>query len=354
MLFYLILILILAFFCLGRVKELDENKVFFLFLVFLWFLATFRSLDIGNDTFNYYTIFKTMCNNGDYSMWIGRYEIGYLLLNKFLSYITSNFTIFLAIINTFIYSAYYNFIKKYSRNKMFSLFIFVTLGFWGTTVNTIRLQIAVALYMYAWIQKDEGRKILPIILVIIAFYFQRISIAFLLVLIVPKTIKKKFYVFVSLIGFLIFAFFEKIMGIISWFIPYFSTYLFNETYHIGDASVATIIGIIIRLCILIFSFLVYKKNRKNMSKDIIGQINMIFISFVLMLSSLKFNLIDRCATFYWVFVLLLIPNLMCYIKDKKNNILLKIIVIIVCIIYFVIVNIFRPEWNHIYPYKMIF
>ena len=50
----------------------------------------------------------------------------------------------------------------------------------------------------------------------------------------------------------------------------------------------------------------------------------------------------------------MIPNICSYIKEKESRIIYKSLIIILCVIYFVITTIYRPEWNSIYPYKTVF
>jgi len=347
-------------FSIAKVKNVSDTKILALFMIVLWGLATFRSYDIGNDTKNYSIIFQNIASTGNYKMWEGRFEVGYLFLNKILGHITNNFTIFLAVVNAVIFYAYYKFIKEYSNNKIFSVVIFFTLGFWGQTVNVIRLQLAIAMYIYAYLAKERKNVILSIGFPILAFLFQRISIVYCVAFFMPKKINRKIYFTFAVLSAAIFIGLQRVLSVVSNFIPYFSLYANNDSsYQIGDVKLASIIGLIIRCGVLVFGLIVYKTKIKyeensNYNNKIIEQINMIFISVLIMFVSLKFNLLDRCASFFWVYSLALIPN--CINKYDKyiNRKIMEIFFIAMCVIYFIVVNIFRPEWNHIYPYTTIF
>ena len=122
MLIYIFLIIFLVIFSISYIeKNKKKNLLIFFFIVF-WLMATFRSLDIGNDTKNYYLLYKQICKFSEIQNMTWRYEIGYLLVNKIVSFFTSNFTFFLGVINIYVYIIYYKFIKNYSLNCIFSTF----------------------------------------------------------------------------------------------------------------------------------------------------------------------------------------------------------------------------------------
>lgn len=94
MLIYIFLIIFLVIFSISYIeKNKKKNLLIFFFIVF-WLMATFRSLDIGNDTKNYYLLYKQICKFSEIQNMTWRYEIGYLLVNKIVSFFTSNFTFF--------------------------------------------------------------------------------------------------------------------------------------------------------------------------------------------------------------------------------------------------------------------
>lgn len=250
MLFYFIIIIILLLLSIGRIEKVKNDTVLLFVMLCLWLFATIRSLDIGNDTKTYYNLFCSIVDGANIQFWSTRYEIGYLLLNKLISRITNNFWVFLSIVNSIIYYAYYLFFKKYSVNPVMSVFMFFTFGTWGQTMSTIRLQLAIAMALYAFICKDNKNRILLVVFSLLTFSFHRISLVFLLFFFVPKKITKKFCLIAIIITAFSISILPTLMQIVAGYIPYFSIYLSSSIYIFGEAKLSTIISIVMRLVFL--------------------------------------------------------------------------------------------------------
>lgn len=104
----------------------DKNGKYYLLLFFVIFyvLNAFRAPNIGNDTLTYCNLFDLISLNSFSFETFGRFEEGYLLLNKLISYISNNSQILLFVTSTIIYLTYYKFIKKESYNYWLMLYCF--------------------------------------------------------------------------------------------------------------------------------------------------------------------------------------------------------------------------------------
>ena len=342
MILYLGLIFSYLMLSIGYLPHINQKTLLKISLFILWILATFRSIEIGNDTKSYYELFKKICMTGNYHNMTWRFEIGYLWINKVISYLTNNFTVFLGLINTFIYIIYYYFIKQYSNNYMMSVFLFFTLGMWGNTLNIIRLELAITLALLGFmiIKNRNKKRLLGIILSLLPITFQRISIVYIFGLLIPNKINKK-YLIITFFGTLIIVLFlPSIVNFVGSIVPYFANYYLQKgsTYSIDGIKLASILNITIALSVFLFGFIIYEKysGKNNQSSDIAQQINMIWISFLILLVSLRFNLIDRCSYFFWTFSIVMIPNICGYIKGKNNRIIVMFLIFLLCILYFVV------------------
>ncbi|MEW4354206.1 EpsG family protein [Streptococcus pneumoniae] len=321
-------------------------------------LATFRTLEIGNDTIVYYSLFSFISGSRapDMHALSYRYEIGYLWLNQAISYITDNFWVFLAIVTAIIYYAYYKFIEEYSENSAFSVFLFFILGFWGHTVNILRLQLALAMAIFAFLAFRKKKKLQTVLFMILAISFQRIAVVYILSFFIPPKIDKRIYTILLATSLAVLLFLPKILAIVAMVVPYFQVYL-TDKHLVEDAKLASIIGILIRLIFFIFSLYVFKTHDKDLSvkeqETFIYQINMIFISLLIMIISMRFSLLDRCQAFNWIFIITLIPNTLNLLKNWRNKVITFVAIMAFCISYFLVINIYRPGWNHIYPYKTV-
>lgn len=360
MIFYYFIIVMLILFSIGRIGKVKNNTVLLFVMLCLWLLATIRSLDIGNDTKSYYELFNSIASGVNIQFWSSRYEIGYLLLNKLISRMTDNFWVFLSIVNAIIYFAYFLFFKNYSVNSIMSVFMFFTFGTWGQTVNILRLQLAIAMAIYAFICKDKKKYILMIVLLLLAFGFHRISLVFLLFLFVPQKISKKFYLVTIALTVVGISILPTLMQFVARYIPYFSAYISSSTYVFGEAKLATILSIVMRVLLLSVVWYFYLSQAKENSwlteaeeKILSYQFNMVFVSTLFMVLSLNFNLLDRCSYYYWTFAYVLVPNVLSRIDNYGNKHILRAFILLLGVAYFLIIIIYRPEWNHIFPYSSI-
>lgn len=359
MLIYIFLIIFLVIFSISYIeKNKKKNLLIFFFIVF-WLMATFRSLDIGNDTKNYYLLYKQICKFSEIQNMTWRYEIGYLLVNKIVSFFTSNFTFFLGVINRYVYIIYYKFIKNYSLNCIFSTFLFFTLGIWGKTVNILRLELAIVIVLTGFLLKEKNKKWIGILLSFLGILFQRISIAYLLSFFIPKKISKNFYIISTLLVIILFLNFNIFINLVVQIFPYFKIYLSeSSSYGIGDLKIATVISIFKAFFIFLFGIIAYfKSNRalysKKENQDFLYQINMVYTEFLILFTSLQFNLLDRCSYYFSIFEILMIPNAVKRL-NKNEKILCIILILTICVIYFFSITLLKSEWNRLVPYKTIF
>lgn len=352
MVIYGIIIVFFIFISFIKVTNFKETQQLGICFILLYLLATFRSVTVGSDTLNYYRLFEYVSGSNSFKGYTDRYEIGFLIFNKTVSFISKNFTVFLAIVNLFVYYAYYIFIKKYSKNYGLSILLFFTLGIWGKTINIIRFELAVAFFIYSYILWKKERKIYAIGLGIIAFFFQRISIVFFAMFFVPKRISKRFFSISLIISMVLFLGLETIIRFVVAKIPYYEHYFSDSKYIFGEIKLATVLQMILHLLIFVLSLRIYKRNMVVIEEDekenIEFSLNMTFISALILLVSMRFNLIDRCEGIFEVFILLLLPNVCGYALRNK-----RVLIILICLVgisYFLIVNLFRPEWNKLIPY----
>lgn len=356
---YIVMIALLFIFSFGRLGRISNIAIFRFFIVAMWFLASFRAITVGADTESYFRLFNDLAINHSVARWTWRYEEGYLIFNNIISYITDNFTVFLMIINTLFYAVYYKFITKYSRDYVFSALLFFVFGVWANTANVLRLEIAVVINLIAYMMIDSGKKILGRILPILGVFFQRISIVYILALFIPQKINKKFFKFSFLASLAVLVGLKVVLPYVGSFIPYFSEYYLSGTssYVIGEIKQASIINTIVFLAIFLFCYRVYINNHylvdENEKKVIEGELVYVYVSFLFMMVSLGFNLLDRCTYFFFTFAIVLIPNILSMISDRNNRVMLKFLIALFGILYFFIINVLRPEWNGIVPYLFI-
>lgn len=356
---YFLLIIIMVVFSVGHIKNISQKDILKIALMCLWALATFRSVSVGNDTINYKDVFEYIKSYGDYEIYIIRYEIGYLVLNDIIASFTNNFTIFIAIVNVYIYVAYYKFFKTYSDNYMISVFLFFTLGYWGQTVNIIRLQLAIATCIYAFLCLDKGYLKSGKIVFFASVLLHKISIIYCLAILLRRKLSNKQCLIMLLIAGACFFTLSNMLDMARDFSVYWERSYSNESseYLTGEIKIAPVINCLLAVVVLFFSRIVIVKNIKYIDAQkkvlLTQQVNMVYMAFLILFVSFQFNLIDRCAIFFSLFETVLIPNCIVLIRSKRLRYISLLTIFIIGSMYFSVVNIYRPEWNHIYPYQTI-
>lgn len=353
MLIYIGIIIFSLFFAfLLRAKNYSCGKnyaIFFMFLLFL--MAALRASSIGNDTANYLRIYTIIQKGNFIEGWEERFEPGYLILNRLLASFFQEQQIILLVTSIIIYGGFLYFIVKFSSNVWLSVFLFITLGYFGQSLNTIRLCIAysILLFSYSFLRKKQF--ITFVIIVLLATMFHRTAIIFLLAYFV-QNIKLNKWIFGIWVIFTatVTIYMQVFLDILFKIYPTFQYYI--GTNYVSSGKLASILYLLIWLLVLIFGLAIqWKKRGETISKDISIMTFFMMIAVSIYSFSLRFNLLDRIAQFFSMFGIVYIPNTLELIKSKRKKYILTMIIVMLFFSYFVTIQVFRPEWNVIYPYK---
>ena len=349
---YLVYMAIFSILSFVKISGVKDKRLLQIGLFALYVLATIRSLSIGNDTRNYYDLFNDIAINGYDESYTYRFEIGYLILTRAIGWITHNYIIYLAIIDGIIYYAYYIFIRDNSSNYGLSLFLFLALGAWGRTANVIRLELAIAMFLYAYAFKKSGRIIEALLLGILAIAFQRVAIVFFCLFFMPKKVSTKAYIIVASLAAGILALMRPVFQIVGMIVPYYAQYYLNsEHYVFGEIKLSILLQFLLQMVAFFTCLHIYRINKNHLKEEmqqgIEMQLNIVFVSVMVLFLALRFNLLDRCGLLFGNFMLLLLPNAVLISKNKK---ILTLFIVLLGLGYFIAVNTLRPDWNHIIPY----
>lgn len=330
------------------------------------FLAMFRSEAVGNDTVVYVRLFYNVASSADFLVKnAGRYEVGYLILNKLLSYISNHHQILLIVTSGYMYFMFGRFIYKYSKWPWLSVFLFITMKYFDMSMSEIRQMLAVAtlLLSYDYIVKREPLKFY--FTVLLASLFHNAALVFLPAYILSNfKMSKGFIALVMMITGIIYFGFEQILRIILSVFPRYTYYL-GGSYLDGQAHLGTVVFLLIHLAILIVAELSHLKFSVNESsegekvysvvstKTFEDEVQSIFImvSCAILAIALKGNILFRLADVYTVFALVYLPNALQKIMNKEIKGLLLSAVIILFTLYLTVILIYRPEWQSSYPYS---
>ena len=74
------------------------------------------------------------------------------------------------------------------------------------------------------------------------------------------------------------------------------------------------------------------------------------IAVVINIVALKLNLLDRVTLYFSIYSIVLLRNAL-HVLPKERRVFYTPIIISLLYVYYMIILIYRPEWNNIYPYS---
>lgn len=346
--FVLCLIMIFLYFIIHSSKRSTKvNDNLFLLCAFciLFLLVAYRATNIGNDTPSYIKIFKNCAIfKWQYLNFNTRYEIGYIIINILLGYVSSK-TRFFLVTTSFIFNySIYKFVKKNSKNYLFSVIIYINLLFFYQSMTMMRqfLALSIILLSFDFVKEKKFLKYLIMVLIASSFHTTAILGIFIYPMYNMKYSNKKVFIF-SIITLIAITLLDKIF-------PYFAAItnrgeFYNQT--IGEVKLANIILFLIYLVFLIFSLMIVQKKEKE--KNHFYLYTFVFSTLFYALS-INTAVLARAGQYFAVFSIISLPNII-YQNIKKRRLIFEIIISTCLIMYSSIIMIYRPEWNSAYNYK---
>ena len=348
MIFYYTLIIILL---LNAIVAPFRRVLFFPSVFIITCITCFRDISIGNDTANYIMLFRAISKSA-VSYFLSRFEIGYVYLNKVIYLFYTDEQALLIVTGLITWICVAVFIYKKSENPSYSLFLMLTFGFASFFMSGIRESIAIAISLIGFLFVPK-KQFLPFILIVaLATLFHSTAVAFILAYPIYhlKLDSKQLFIIAVLTIFSLLLF-NGIIRIFILLIPHYSTYLLS-TYAGGGVRLASFLNFLLVFLFFCCCRFICEKYHLENDKNYIGITNLLYIGACVLLVSFTFNLLDRIALYYDIFLVIAIPNIILKYNQNSTQLIVKALSItILFIAYFSCVQYFRPEWNHIYPYQ---
>ncbi len=328
----------------------------------LVFLACFRGMNVGNDTFSYYKLFYFYTGQGTLQKvsaagaeWMNSIEMGYQLLNKLVGLVTDNYQIFISIISIFCYAVLARFIEKYSLNTALSV-ILVFLMFYGAYMNLLRQVLALSVVLIFFDALNKNKPVWFTIGVLLAtVLFHRSAIICLLFLPMSRYQCEK--------GFMLFSAGVAGIAVLRGWIPRILSLIGISTGYTSVVAGSSIIFAIIKnVCVFLFSWYLlngrWKEDCHSLPKSdlnpIIADNLMSWIPFVCLLLSigaLALPVATRFELYFSVFLVVFIPRMVGQSLRKSSNIRIALAgLLIILILYNAGKIVYRPEWTTEFQY----
>lgn len=351
MFWYIILIMIIIFFGIFFKK----NKKLFCISsgIMLWGMLAFRNLQIGlHDTlYVYKPFFETIRISSFYALMnsFRTEDVGFTFSSKILSYVITNYQIYIAIMAIpFIYLIV-RFIYKKSESPLMSIIIFVSLYYlYGTFLLRQVIAIAILTLAMGAIEEKKAKKF--IIYVIIASLFHKTALIFFIAYPFAKHNKfgKKNYLFILVAYILATFFFQYIFRIIP-YLDFTGKIESSIKYEIYDTNgKVSLFGLFINVVIILFCDFLYK-DKSDYKINVylnIATLGAIFFTFSRMISECY-----RISLYFSIINVILIPYVCIRIEDKNKRLLLKSVLSMMFIVYFLVRTINNVNAN---PYIFFF
>ncbi len=376
--FLLILILVMAYVffspCLSYLKRADTLSLLpvpvskiFLFVVFgmFYLLLAFRDASVGIDTETYIDLFLSVGASNNMWNFIPRYEIGYILLNKCISWIFPHSPhVFLAVVAFIIIWGYTRFIYKYSTNVWLTTFFFLVFEYLDLSANLFRQSLALVFLLYAYDYLCQNKKWHYVFYVLLATSFHYTAITFFVAFFLRKVRLSTKNIHLSLLVILLGALSAE--HAISWAFSSISLYsnYENSVYAEGGVRLASVLNSLV-VCFFAIFVLKYKSliTQKNISccskflsvNDYTLMYWLVMCGLLLWIMSFPFNQLGRLARYYTFFVVTLVPNVLSLvsIRKKQQYVWWIVLYLFLGVSYYLTIVFYRPNWNGFYPYSFL-
>lgn len=276
----------------------------------MFFMSIFRDVSVGIDYSGYLDFFMEMGEKGlpfvFSSQNFYRVEVGYSLLEYIISLFGSSqlvYAIGIALVCLVLNAV---FVYKYSPSVWLSMFIFISFGFFGYTLCTIRHQIAILIFMFALPRLQKKQFVPYLLIVLLAATFHKSMVIWIPVYFLAQlAMDWKTYTFYSACLALYFLFSERVLITITQYI-YTGYRMGTEgSYFLEGRDIATaVIPVLFFIVVVLMQKPLLARNPQNLPL-----MNLSMYCAALFLMTLKHFVFQRLALVLLPVSMLLLPEI---------------------------------------------
>ncbi len=300
--------------------------------VILFAMSALR-MDVGND----YKTYAVTCHEA----WVNGYvvtEPGFNLLVKIL-YTLAGWENYLLVFAVFAFATIFLYMKiAYEQSDSFALtfFLFMTLGMYFRTFNTVRYYFVLAVAVYSLRYVVNKQYIRFVLLICAAAFFHKSVLVVIPIYLVALYVCRKWhYIVLGAAGLVFLLAKEPVMKIALILYPsYENTSYINQT-GIISGWIANASGIMRCMLVLGLCLLFYKDAIKEHIADRM-YFNLNIFAVMLYVFGVYLPLLSRFTYYLMVPQILLVPNVIARITDEKKKKTVTAIVIGIGIVYFIL------------------
>ena len=296
-----------------------RNDIVFLSIISVVLIAmsAVRGSTVGIDYKPYLEYFKQVCDGGWSFLFsaanVYRIEIGYSLLNYVISLVTQSqlgFALGIALVCIVLTAV---FLYKHSPSVWVSMFVFITFGFFGYTLVTIRHQIAICIFMFA-LPYLQNKKFVPYLLIVLltATFHKSMLLLIPLFFIAQIPLNWKSLTVYSAGTLFLLIFSEPILSFITQYI--YKSYQVGTYYMRGRDFNTAFIPIILFGVVMLLKKRLLQHDAKNLPL-----INLCCYCCLLFILTLKHFVFQRFALILLPVAMLLLPEIMSCMKIDEDK-----------------------------------
>ena len=335
--YYLYIIYTLIISLVSRIWKKANRKKTLTFLLWfgLFFIMALRGETVGNDIIRYLDHFES-------SKWIDifetRKETGYMLFLNVLRFLGLGRRGYIVIVSFIISSSFAWFYYRYSRNITLSFLLHLTIGLFSFTMSGIRQSLAISFTLFALHYALKRKLLLYLIFIFIAINFHLSAIIFLPVYLLLKLNFKSYKpILISFLFLVVLILFnQKVFSFATYFAPekYIDFYLLSE-----DQTQLNILPVIFMLMLplsILFFWFWQKKSFHSITEENLLFFKLSVFAAIFAVLALNVSALYRMSLYFTTYTVVLISNVLSDFSIKSNSDVFKVIVIIICIAYFII------------------
>lgn len=301
----------------------------------IFIFEAFRKYELWGDLVGYSRRHESLADIDSLNSFIkyidGKKDPGYYFCEWISTKLGMSFGIWMAIIAFFFLFTIGFFIYKRSEHSLISILLFIALGFLVFSLSGLRQTTAIAIVLWSYMALEKNRKLLFVLLVLLASLFHKSALIVLILILFRKTRFGIPHIVLSIIG---------IMGFIA-YSPQIRIFLnenvFVDNYSGYQSSDATLnfTGFIIQAAIFLFCIFYYKKITNENKRDLLLY-NSLFLGLIFQLFASLVAEMFRISMYFSVYSLVLVPKALYNEKDKEQLRYLSFLIIFVLLFYIVI------------------
>ncbi len=312
-----------------RYRAVNSLMVLAIFVI-LTLLAALR-LEVGND----YGTYVVTCHE--------IFQRGYVVTEPGFNFVVrvlytlsgkEDYLLMFAVFGAAIVAIFLKVLLEQSDSFSIAFFVFMTMGFYYRSFNTVRYYFALAIATFAlrYLMKIDVQGMIKFFLLILfaSLFHKSVLIVIPMYLISRVQWKKWALIPLALFGVMAGLLHEQIMAIALKLYPSYNNTVYIEESHTIYENAAPIIG-----CLFVIALCAYcYRDALAERTDMRMYLNMNIMAVVLYLSCFWMPLITRFAYYLTTCQVLLLPNIICSIKDPSRKKRVTMLVIAFCLVYF--------------------